>query len=197
MDCTIRGLNYEVCLIYLDDIIVFSADVPTHLRRLEMVLACLRKAKLKLKPSKCSFLQCTVEFLGYRVSGNGVETDEQKIEAVVRWPVPTKLREVRGFLGLCDYYRRFVPNFSDVEPPLHAMTKKNVVFRLSSECQKSFDELKDKLTKAPILALPRDEGTYILDTDASDHGIRAVLSQVQDGQEKVISYASRLYSSAE
>jgi len=73
------------------------------------------------------------------------------------------------------------------------MTKKNVVYRWSSECQKSFDKLKDKLTKAPILALPRDEGTYIPDTDASDHGIGAVLSQVHDGQEKVISYASRLY----
>jgi len=103
---------------------------------------------------------------------------------------------VRGFLGLCGYYR-VVPNFSDVAAPLHAMTKKNVVFRWSSGCQKSFDELKDNLTKAPILALPRDEGTCILDTDASDHGIVAVLSQVQDGQEKVISYASRLYSTAE
>ena len=191
MDCTMRGLNYEMCLIYLDYIIVFSADIPTHFRRLEMVLACPRKAKLKFKPSKCSFLQCTVEFLGYRVSGNGVETDERKIEAVVRWPVPTKLREVRG------YYRRFVPNLSDVAAPLHAMTKKNVVFRWSSECQKSFDELKDKLTKAQILALPRDEGTYILDSAASDYGIEAVLSQVEDGQEKVISYASRLYSTAE
>jgi len=135
MDCTMRGLNYEVCLIYLDDIIVFSADVPTHFRRLETVLACLRKAKLKLKPSNCSFLQRTVEFLGYRVSGNGVETDERKIEAVVRWPVPTKLREMRGFLGLCGYYRRFVPTFSDVAAPVYAMTKKNVVFRWSSECQ--------------------------------------------------------------
>jgi len=111
--------------------------------------------------------------------------------------IPPRLREVRGFLELCGYYRRFVPNFSDVAAPLHAMAKKNVVCRWSPECQKSFDELKDKLTKAPILALPLDEGTYILDTDDSDHGIGTVLSQVQDGQDKVISYASRLYSTAE
>ena len=197
MDCTMRGLNYVVCLIYLDDIIVFSADVATHLERLGMVLECLRKAGLKLKPNKCSFLQRSVDFLGYRVSGRGIETDERKIEAITCWTIPTKLREVRSFLGLCGYYRRFVHNFSEIAAPLHALTKKNAVFHWTAECQKAFDDLKDRLTEAPILALPRDEGTYILDTDASDHGIGAVLSQIQDGEERVISYASRLYSTAE
>jgi len=197
MDCTMRGLNYEVCLIYLDDIIVFSPDVATHLERLEVVLACLRRANLKLKPNKCSFLHRSVDFLGYKVSGRGIETDERKIDAVIRWPVPTKLREVRGFLGLCGYYRRFVHNFSEVAAPLHALTKKNVPFRWTQACQTAFETLKDQLTTAPILVLPRDEGEYILDTDASDHGIGAVLSQVHDGEEKVVSYASRLYSAAE
>ena len=197
MDCTMRGLNYEVCLIYLDDIIVFSPDVTTHLERLEVVLARLRNAGLKLKPSKCSYLQRSVDFLGYKVSGRGIETDGSKVDAVARWPVPSKLREVRGFLGLCGYYRRFVPNFSEVAAPLHAMTKKNAAFRWTAECQTAFDELKQKLSSAPVLALPRDEDAYILDTDASEHGIGAVLSQVQNGEEKVISYASRLYSTAE
>jgi len=197
MDCTMRGLNYEVCLIYLDDIIVFSPDVATHFERLEVVLARLMGANLKLKPNKCSFLQRSVDFLGYKVSGRGIETDERKIDAVLRWPVPTKLREVRGFLGLCGYYRRFVHNFSEVAAPLHAMTKKNAPFRWTQKCQTAFETLKCKLTSAPILALPRDEGQYILDTDASDHGIGAVLSLVQDGEERVINYASRLYSTAE
>jgi len=197
MDCTMRGLNYEVCLIYLDDIIVFSPDVASHLERLETVLARLQSAGLKLKPDKCSFLQSSVDFLGYKVSGCGIETDQSKIDAVLRWPVPVKLREVRSFLGLCGYYRRFVPNFSAVAAPLHAMTKKNATFCWTAECQKAFDELKHKLSNAPVLALPRDDDTYVLDTDASDHGIGAVLSQVQNGEEKVISYASRLYSTAE
>ena len=197
MDCTMRGLNYEVCLIYLDDIIVFSPDLASHLERLETVLARLQSACLKLKPNKCSFLQSSVDFLGYKVSGRGIETDDSKIEAVLRWPVPVKLRDVRSFLGLCGYYRRFVPNFSALAAPLHAMTKKNATFHWTAECQNAFDELKHKLSHAPVLALPRDDDTYVLDTDASDHGIGAVLSQVQNGEEKVIGYASRLYSTAE
>jgi len=129
------------------------------------------------------------------VSGRGIETDDTK--AITSWPVPTKLREVRGFLGLCGYYQRFVNNFSEIAAPLHSLTKNNATFQWTTEGHIAFDELKDRLTKAPILALPGDEGTYVLDTDASEHGIGAVLSQVQDGEEKVISYASRLYSAAE
>lgn len=126
-----------------------------------MVLARLQSACLKLKPNKCSFLQRSVDFLGYRISGRGIETDESKVDAVLGWPIPSKLREVRGFLGLCGYYRRFVPNFSEVAAPLHAMTKKNAVFRWTTACQTAFDELKQKLSSAPVLTLPRDEDTYI------------------------------------
>jgi hypothetical protein len=197
MDCTMRGLNYDICLIYLDDIIVFSADVPTHLERLSQVFDRLRQVNLKLKPSKCAFLRRSVEFLGYRISARGIETDNRKTQTIADWPIPKKLKEVRGFLGLCGYYRRFVEKFSDIAAPLHAMTKKNTPFNWTEECQKSFDTLKQKLTEASILALPCDVGGYVLDTDASDHGLGAVLSQVQDGEERVICYASRLYSDAE
>ena len=197
MDCTMAGLNYEICLLYLDDIIVFSRDLHTHLERLELIFERLRQANLKLKPSKCCLLQRKVEFLGYNVSAEGVETDEKKVESVVNWPVPSKLKEVRGFLGLCSYYRRFVKQFSEIAAPLHALQKKGCPFVWSGECQTAFETLKRKLTEAPVLALPRDQGMFILDTDASNHGIGAVLSQVQDGEEKVISYASRLYSNAE
>ena len=125
MDCTMRGLQYEVCLIYLDDIIVFSGDLTTHLERLELIFQRLRQASLKLKPSKCSFLQQCVDFLGYKISAAGISTDPSKIEAVASWPVPRKLKEVRGFVGLCGYYRRFVDKFSEIAAPLHALTKKN------------------------------------------------------------------------
>jgi transposase InsO family protein len=197
MDCTMRGLQYEICLIYLDDIIVFSDDIASHLVRLEKIFERLNQASLKLKPSKCSFLQRRVNFLGYIISENGIGTDSAKIEAVANWPVPRKLKEVRGFLGLCGYYRKFVKNFSEIAAPLHALTKKNQAFLWSEDCQSAFSQLKQKLTEAPILSLPLDCGTYIVDTDASDHGIGAILSQVQDGEERVISYASRLYSDAE
>ena len=197
MDCTMRGLQYEVCLIYLDDIIVFSNDIPTQLCRLSLIFERLKMANLKLKPSKCSFLQQSVDFLGYRITPNGIETDQRKIEAVVNWPIPRKLREVRGFLGLCGYYRRFVPNFSELAAPLHALTRKNCPFLWTENCDSSFNALKQRLTQAPVLSLPHDQGTFVLDTDASNHGIGAVLSQIQNGEEKVIFFASRLYSDAE
>jgi len=197
MDVTMMGLNLEICLIYLDDIIVFSTDVTSHIERLEKVFCRLKTANLKLKPSKCRLMQTSVGFLGYVVSGEGISTDPVKIEAVQSWPIPRKLRDVRSFLGLCGYYRRFVPNFSEVAAPLHALTQKGRAFVWNSDCQMAFDKLKTLLTASPILALPLDGCQYLIDTDASDHGIGAVLSQVQDGEERVIAYASRLYSDAE
>jgi hypothetical protein len=171
MDHAMVGLNFEVCLVYLDDIIVFSPDVETHLDRLEQLFVRLRQANLKLKPSKCHFLQSSVEFLGYFVSGNGISTDPHKVEVVQNWPTPTKLREVRSFLGLCSYYRRFVEGFSTLAEPLHALTRKHTPFHWDSKCQQSFDRLKACLSNSPVLALPRDDGKYILDTDASNHDI--------------------------
>jgi len=137
MDVTMMGLNLEICLIYLDDIIVddiivFSTDVTSHIERLEKLFCRLKTANLKLKPSKCRLMQTSVGFLGYVVSGEGISTDPMKIEAVQSWPIPRKLRDVRSFLGLCGYYRRFVPNFSEVAAPLHALTQKGRAFvRLS------------------------------------------------------------------
>lgn len=134
-----------------------------------------------------------MEFLGYVVSGEGVSTDPKKTEAVKQWPTQKNIREVRGFVGHCSYYRKFVPDFATIAEPLHMLTRKNQRFLWTPECEKSFTLLKSKLTESPALALPRDTGLFILDTDASDCGIGAVLSQVQDGSERVICYASRLY----
>jgi len=143
------------------------------------------------------FLQTSVDFLGYVIGQNGVSTDSRKIDKVVDWPTPTKLREVRSFLGLYSYYRRFVKGFSDLASPLHALTRKQAVFRWTAECQEAFETLKSRLVSSPVLALPCDEGQFILDTDASDHGIGAVLSQKQNGEEKVLCFSSRLYANAE
>ena len=194
MDTVLNGLNFEICLVYLDDIIVFSRDLESHLARLAQLFQRLREANLKLKPSKCRLLQKRVTFL---VSQAGVETDPDKIAAVLNWPVPRNLRQSRAFVGLCQYYRRFVPNFSETAKPLHDLTRKGAQFQWTSECQRAFDNLKAALSDASVLALPRDEGKFILDCDASDQGIGAVLSQVQDGEERPICYASQLYNKHE
>ena len=194
MDMVIAGLNYETCLVYLDDIIVFSKDTQSHMERLEKLLIRLREANLKLKPSKCHLFQQKVSFLGFMVSNEGVGTDPDKIAAIRDWPRPVNLRESRAFVGLCQYYRRFVPKFSDVAAPLHALTKKGARFLWTEDCQVAFDTLKSTLIGADVMALPTEDGRYILDCDASDTGIGAVLSQIQNGEERPICYASQLYN---
>src|SRR5206468_7115060 len=164
MDLTLAGLNYDVCLVYLDDIVLMSSTVPEHLDRLRLVLERLRNAGLKLKPSKCDLLQRTISFLGHIVSERGVATDPSEIEAVTDWPTPTNVTEVRAFLGLCSYYRRFVQNFSQIAGPLHHLTGQAIRFDWSEECEKAFVELKSRLVTTPILAMPRDGGGFRLDT---------------------------------
>jgi hypothetical protein len=161
------------------------------------VLQRFRDAGLKLKPSKCSLLQRSVGFLGHVVSGLGISVDPKKISAVVDWPTPINVKEVRGFLGLCSYYRRFVQGFGNIAAPLNTLTEKNRPFCWTDECRIAFDTLKEALTTAPVLAMPDETGQFILDTDASDLSIGAVLSQVQGGDERVIAYASRKLSSPE
>ena len=197
MDLVLAGLHWDVCLVYLDDIIVFSQSFKQHVQRLQPVLERLRQAGLKLSPSKCHLFQPRVEFLGYVVSGDGVSTDPKKTEAIDKWPTPRSVRDVRSFLGLCSYYRRFVKGFADIAKPLYVLTQQDVVFVWSDECQEAFQNLKAALTSPPILAYPSESDAFILDTDASSVGIGAVLSQVQNGTERVIAYFSRVLNPAE
>jgi len=193
MDTVLRNLNFEICLAYLDDVILFSRDLPSHMERLNKLFQRLREANLKLKISKCHILQKKVTFLGYSISQHGVGTDPDKISAVRDWPVPTNLKQSRTFVGFCQYYRRFVPQFSEIAAPLHALNKKGARFVWTKECQSSFDALKNALIGADVLALPNETDTFILDCDASDLGTGAVLSVVRNGEERPICYASQLY----
>jgi transposase InsO family protein len=197
MDVAMRGLNFKVCIVYLDDIVVFSKTLEEHMTNLAAVLQRLREAGLKLKPSKCRIARTKVEFLGHVVSDQGVATDPAKVKDVANWPIPQNATEVRSFLGLASYYRKFVPNFAHIAAPLHSLTGKNAQFRWSAECEEAMKVLQEKLMSAPILAMPRDDGMYTLDTDASDFAIGAILSQQQDGEEKVIAYVSRKLSGPE
>ena len=136
-------------------------------------------------------MQRSVSFLGHVVSGDGISTDPLKIKTVTEWPVPSSVKEVRSFLGLAGYYRRFVKGYVQIAAPLHALTKKDQPFVWNEKTQGAFATLRDALTSPPILAMPTDTDDFISDTDACDHTIGAVLSQVQDGMERVIAYASR------
>ena len=191
MEVVLRGLQFEYCLVYLDDIVVFAPTEAEHARRLGMVLERLRDAGLKLKPSKCHIGKREVQFLGHLISALGIATDPDKVRAVAECPVPRNVTDVRSFLGLVGYYRQFIPDFARVSRPLAQLGEKNRTFVWSPECAEAFDALRLALQQAPILGYPREHGRLILDTDASDFGLGAVLSQEQDGAERVLAYASR------
>ena len=189
MACVLSGLTSEQCLIYIDDIIIFSATFCEHLVRLRKVFQRIQDAGLKLKASKCRFVQPKVCYLGNIVSADGVEPDPAKIQAVINYPVPTNVKELRQFLGLANYYRRFVQDYSRIASALFKLTQKTVhqSFNRTEQCIVAFEELKKKLTTPPILTFPRFDREFLLATDASDSAIGAVLSQVHDnGTEKVI-----------
>ena len=138
MDVAMSGLNLEICLVYLDDIILFSDTVEQHMERLEQLFQHLDQTNLKLKPSKCKLFQTEVLFLGHRLSADGLTTDPEKTRTIQEWPTPKNLKEVRSFLGLCSYYRRFVQGFSEIASPLHELTKKKHRFGWTPECEDSF-----------------------------------------------------------
>ena len=197
MEHVMIGLQCKVLVIYLDDIIVYGPTVEEVIRRLKTVLERLRKAKLKLKPKKCHLFRQQVLYLGHVITPDGVGTDPQKIEAIKTWTQPKTETEVRSFLGLASYYRRYIKGFAHTAKPLHALTQKDIIFAWTAECEHAFEELKTKLMTSPILGYPKIGQTFILDTDASKFGIGAVLSQEQEGHERVIAYGSRTLNRAE
>ena len=192
MESVLVGLAREVCVVYLDDILVMGETFEEHLENLASVFDRLRQAGLRLKPSKCYLARWEVEYLGYVVSAKGVAADPRKMEAVRAFPTPSNLKSLRSFLGLASYYRRFIPNFAKVVNPLHALTRKDAHFDWSPTCQTAFEDLKRLLTEAPLLAFPVFSKGFLLETDASGTGLGAVLAQVQeDGTTRPIAYASR------
>jgi hypothetical protein len=196
MNSVLSGLPWNSCLVYLDDIIVTGSTFSAHLDNLSQVFHRIREAGLKLQPSKCALCKPEVSFLGHIVSPKGITTDPSKTDKVASWPTPTSKRDVQQFLGLANYYRRFIKDFASIARPLHRLTEKTASFKWTTECEAAFSDLKDKLTTAPVLEHPRYDKEFILDTDASATGIGAVLSQ-DDGREHVIAYASRTLSKPE
>ena len=193
MNIVLGGVEY--CLVYLDDIIVHTPSFDQHILQLREVFERLRRANMKLKPAKCKLLRPSLKWLGHVVSKDGIATDPEKICQVQEWPIPKDVGEVRSFMGLAVYYQKYVKDYSEVAAPLHQLTGKNATFEWTEACARSFSQLKQALVEAPVLAYPdfsADAGPFILDTDASDYAVGAVLSQRQkDGSEKVIAYGSK------
>ena len=197
MERVLTGLPWQTCLLYLDDIVTYGQSFQQALERLEEVMVRLKTAGLKLSPKKCHLFQKSVLFLGHEVSEKGIATDDSKIDTVREWPTPRNVTDVRSFLGLCSYYRRFVKGFAEIAKPLHRLTEKQQQFIWTEDCEIAFKQLKTALISTPILAYPTSGDSFILDTDASNMGIGAVLSQIQEGTEKVIAYFSRTLTKAE
>ena len=195
MQSCLGNLYLQYCIIYLEDIIVFSKTPEEHLMRLQAVFEKFKKAELKLKPSKCKFVKQKLTYLGHVISKNGIQTNSKKVGAVHKWPVLTNVTEVQSFLGFTYYYQRFIKKYAQVAKPLYRFisgentSKKQKLVKWDSECQDAFHKLKELCTTTPILAYADFGKPLKLHTDACVLGLGVVLYQVQDGVEKVISYA--------
>ncbi|KAH0757840.1 hypothetical protein KY290_021333 [Solanum tuberosum] len=187
MNRVFKQYLYLFVIVFIDDIIIYSRNEEEHASHLRVVLQTLKDHQLFAKFNKCEFWLQSVAFLGHIVTSEGIRVDSQKIEAVKQWPRPTSATDIRSFLGLAGYYRRFVEGFSSIASPLTKLTQKKVKFQWSDDCEKSFAELKTRLTTTPVLTLPEGSDGYVIYCDASRVGLGCVLMQ----RGKVIAYASR------
>ena len=187
----LTGCNFAMG--YLDDIIIFSKTEEEHLQHLEEIFEWLQKTGLKLKLQKCSFFKKHIQYLGHLISDEGIQPLPEKLESIAKMPVPQNAKQVKQFLGLVGYYRKFVPRFSDIARPLTQLTRKNEGFIWSTECDKYFHMLKDYLQEAPILRYPDPASDYILYTDASKYAYAGVLTQSINGTDHPVAYTSGLF----
>ena len=162
---------------YLDDVNIFSKTKEEHLKYLRTIFQILREEQIYAKKKKCYFMQKKIPYLGHYISEAGIETDPKKVESIKDWPTPTSVKQVRRFMGLAGYYRKFVKGFAEIVTPISELTKESIAFEWTDKCQKAFDEIKEKLMTAPILRTPDYDKEFTVTTDASDFAIGGVLSQ--------------------
>ncbi len=211
MEQIFGDLHFKICMIYLDDLIVFAKSADEHLSRLRQVFQRVRESGLKLSPKKCNLLKDKVKYVGHIISSDGVAVDPAKVEKILNWPEPKDADELRKFLGFASYYRKFVPKFANIAKPLTDLlpptarkkrkgkttVKTAKPWQWCSDQVSAFEQLKTRLTSTPILGYPDYSQPFELHTDASIVGLGAVLYQSQEGVLKVISYASRSLNRAE
>jgi transposase InsO family protein len=197
MDRFRTGLPTVMMLIYLDDIIIFSDTFTRHLEDLVLVFQRLQEFKLKANRDKCFFCTDSVKYLGHIITPDGITPDPDKISAIQTRKNPSSLKEVMGFVQMCSWFRRFVPNFADVARPLTNLTKKNAEFKWDSPQQEAYDALKKALATSPILRQADPLMPFVLKTDASSYALGACLLQGEDDDQRPVEYASRLLTPAE
>lgn len=197
MDNVLLGIQNERALVYMDDILIYSPTIYEHINRLKEVFTRLRNSNLKIQPDKCEFLRKEVAYLGHIITKDGVKPNPQKCQAIKDFPEPRNPKEIKSFLGLTGYYRRFIPNFAKIAKPLTKLLQKDIPFHFNKECSESFEKLKNFLMTEPILIYPNFEETFILTTDASAFAIGAILSQGPINKDLPIAYASRTLCSSE
>ncbi len=196
---TLEDILGKFAFSYIDDIIIFSSDLDSHYQHLIDVLQRLRKAGLYAKLEKCEFCVPFLDFLGHRISSDGIFMDPKKVSSILEWPAPSNVKQLQSFLGLANYYRRFIPGFAAITHPLNSLLKKYSKFVWSSKAQESFDEIKTKFSTAPVLAYPNRDLPFMVETDSSNFAIGAILSQKSPKDNKVhpIAFFSRALTSAE
>jgi hypothetical protein len=174
-------------VVFIDDILIYSKTEEEHAKHLRIVLTRLREHQLYAKFSKCTFWLEEIQFLGHVLSANGIAVDPSKVKDILEWKPLTTVHQVRSFLGLASYYRRFIPDFSKIVKPITSLLKIETKFSRSSRCNEAFEQLKVLFTTAPVLAQPDIEKPFDVYCDASSSGLGCVL--MQEG--RVIAYASR------
>ena len=187
----LKGCNFAMG--YLDDIIIYSRSEKEHLEHLEEIFTRLKTAGLKLKLEKCCFFKKHIQYLGHLISADGIQPLPEKLESIAKMPAPKNPKEVKQFLELVGYYRKFVPRFTDISRVLTHLTKKDVEFKWTPECENCFQILKEFLQQAPILRYPDPQASYTLYTDASKYAYAGILTQHDNGTDHPVTYVSRLF----
>uniref|UniRef100_A0A914X6C2 RNA-directed DNA polymerase n=2 Tax=Plectus sambesii TaxID=2011161 RepID=A0A914X6C2_9BILA len=204
MENVLAGLQWDFVYLYLDDILIASHDDESHVRHLRQVFERLAHANLCAKPSKCAFGKPKAEYLGHVISAEGILPDPAKVASIATLAAPRKLKKLQAFLGFCNYYREYVPQFASIASPLYALMRVNAPYHWSVDCQRAFEQLRQALVSAPLLAYPDFEGArsggrpFLLYTDACKSAVGCVVSQQgADGKEHVLAYESRRTHGAE
>ena len=192
MNYKLRGLIGNICFVYVDDLIVFGRTLEEYMKNIRIVFDRLRETNLMLNPDKCSFLQQELEYLGHKVTPEGIRPLERNVEKVLNFPKPNNKKELERFIGLASYYRKFIQNFAKRTHHMNRLKGKNVIFDFDINCEREFSEIKKLLSSYPLIAHPDNNKPFILHTDASNQGIGGTLSQIgEDGLEHPISFISR------
>ncbi|KAL6424939.1 hypothetical protein ACFW04_010072 [Cataglyphis niger] len=197
MDNVLSGLQGNELFVYMDDIVIYARSLKEHEVKFNKLMERLRKANLKLQPDKCEFLCREVAYLGHIIGADGVKPDPNKIKSISEFPIPKNEKNIKQFLGLAGYYRRFIPQFSKTAKPLTDLLKKNNTFNWQQRQTEAFNILRNALCSEPVLQYPDFTKPFVLTTDASGYAIGGVLSQGQIGKDLPIAYTSRVLNTAE